>query len=124
MAARQVDCNVQWRRMVPLAVVLVAVVAIHLDPTPPDVPLPTKLVHAAAFYTLALTLWVALPLPYVGQRMYVVFAIGAVTAMCLEALQSLVPTRHPDPFDVLADLVGLLGALIPLGLGSEDRSTA
>lgn len=108
--------------MAPLVAVLVALVAIHLDPSPPDVPVPAKLVHAAAFYALSLALWIALPLPFVGQRMYVVFAIAAVIAIVVEALQSLVPTRHPDPFDVLADLVGVLGALIPLGLGSEDRS--
>ncbi len=82
----------------------------------PDISNLDKLVHAAAWATLALCSW---PLvrhlvrrPIVTRFGVIVVALG-LWGLVTEGLQSFVPNRSSDLLDALADLVGaLIGATL------------
>ncbi|MCM3554160.1 VanZ family protein [Janibacter melonis] len=100
----------------PLAVVLTGVavlvqLVVLYDPSPAgggDIPFADKVVHALVFgMPVALAGWA-------GLRWVWVAAVVAVHAPVSEIVQGLaLPARSGDPFDVVADLVGVvLGALV------------
>lgn len=100
------------RLAVVLTVVAVLVQLVVLyDPSPAgggDIPFADKVVHALVFgMPVALAGWARL-------RWVWVAALMAVHAPVSEIVQGLaLPTRSGDPFDVAADLIGVvLGALV------------
>lgn len=70
-------------------------------------PLADKLLHIAEYAVLAVLL--SLPLRELGGRAWAgVLAAGLAFAALDEAVQSTVPGRSADPFDVAADALGIL----------------
>lgn len=78
-----------------------------------------KVVHAGLYAVLgALVRWA-------GGRAAPAVAAGAIVGVADEALQSTVPGRHADPFDVAADVVGAtVGALLVTAFARRRRGRA
>ena len=91
-------------------------VVTHLPKLPSvEVPGSDKTLHFAAYLLLTLTFWLARygkarPDPR-RFRAYLVLIIMAVYAALDELTQGLVPNRYSDPYDWLADVLGVLVAL-------------
>jgi VanZ family protein len=71
-----------------------------------------KLVHFGIFFVLGLLWMHALPAPPARRALWVVLA-GALYAVATELIQGMLPfDRQPDPLDVVADVAGLVVAVV------------
>ncbi|MDT0632994.1 VanZ family protein [Rubrivirga litoralis] len=110
------------RRLAVVWTVLIVVACTIPGNQVPDVELrlvsPDKVVHVLMFLGLA-WLWLR-----AGSRTWAVVAGGAAFALAIEVWQTVLPIgRFGDPYDVLADLVGL-AAGVALGLWSRRTAAS
>ncbi|MDX9759369.1 MAG: VanZ family protein [Bacteroidota bacterium] len=87
---------------------------------------PDKLAHIALFGMQALLLWVALVLPsaITPLRLTPLLVSGLATILfgiASEVYQALCTTRMADPYDVLANTIGVLLALLAVRLLGPHR---
>jgi len=90
-------------------------VPLHAGASGPKLPHLDKLVHLAAWFILAAAVWPAMRASLERSRSWRAGLIVAGLGLwggAIELLQGLVPSRSPDLWDALADLLGAtLGAL-------------
>ena len=105
----------RYRSWLAIGLILIATVAV-LSLMPLGAPLPVengdKLEHLLVYASLAV--WWQLPLGSPRRRLIVGLGLIAFGAS-LELLQGLTPYRTPDPWDALANSLGvLLGSLLAM----------
>ena len=108
-----------------LVVVSYAAIIFYFSSQPAPLSLPLfpgfdKLAHALAFGALGLLLYWAIGCSFqalsVRSNGFLSVVISAMYGISDEIHQTFVPTRHADPFDVLADVAGAALALIAFRL--------
>jgi len=87
-------------------------------------PIPDKVAHFAAWFTLAGTTWLALGALRVPRRSVWTLALAAVWAVATELLQGFVPGRTTDALDALADVAGAVVAVAALAWWERARPRA
>lgn len=106
-----------WRGKAVAAAVVAGFVALQWGERPTLPVLGDQMAHALLYYILALTLWLVLPARDRLARAAVVVSVGLLVAVVMESGQAHFGDRRPDTADVMADLLGLLMAALPLAWG-------
>ncbi|EGN75203.1 VanZ like family protein [Idiomarina sp. A28L] len=96
-----------WRILFIIVVVVVS--ALFLMQTPPSPSVANfahadKVVHFGLFFVLAITMHLAF-----RPRLWLALPILLIYAVTIEIVQHYVPGRGADIWDVIADMVGVLG---------------
>lgn len=80
-----------------------------------------QLGHVLLYYLLGLALWRVLPRGDALARAGAVVSTGLLLSIVMESGQASFRHRTPDEADVLADLVGLVMAVLPLAWASQSQ---
>ena len=110
-----------WPARVALALFVAVFLASQWSPEVPASPVGDKLAHAALYYVLGLALWSLLPRGDPLIRAACVVSIGLLLGILMEAGQGRLPTRSPDPLDIVADVLGIAVAAAPLAWAALDE---